>query len=59
MMDDDAKMLIAFFAGALSMAILFYAYTGGLESCAKNEYPTEMAREYLCSAKPMERDTGN
>lgn len=58
-MDDDAKMLIAFFAGALSMAILFYAYTGGLESCAKNEYPKEMAREYLCSAKPMERDTGN
>lgn len=58
-MDSEAKTLLAFFAGALTMVILFYAHSGGFESCAKNEYPTEMSREYLCSVKPVERDTGN
>lgn len=58
-MDSQAKTLIAFFAGALIAALTFYLYSGGFESCAKNEYPTEMAREYLCSVKPIERDTGN
>ena len=51
-MDSQDKTLIAFFAGVLTAALTFYLYSGGFESCAKNEYPSATSREYMCSVKP-------
>ena len=55
---DDMKSIAAFFAGAIVMAVLFYAYTGGLEECSKNEYPNDSAvqAKHLCSVKPLAYD---
>lgn len=54
-MDSQDKTLIAFFAGVLVTALTFYLYSGGFESCAKNEYPSDSTREYLCSIRPISR----
>lgn len=52
------KTISAFFAGAILVAILVYAKTGGLEECSKNEYPSTNAAQvkHLCSVKPLAYD---
>ena len=54
------KTIGAFFAGAILAAALFYAKTGGLEECNKNEHPSDskLQARYLCSVKSLPYDTG-